>query len=72
MIYFYEFLRGAGLGLMLFAGFYFHKLTLFYLALALLPGLFLFIIAFLLIKNEELYKRLERTKLVPKPKIPSF
>ena len=60
MIYFYEFLRGAGLALTLFGALYFFvmsKYSLVDLCVGALPGLFVFVISVLLVENYELRQK---------------
>lgn len=63
MIYFYEFLRGVGLALLLFGALYFFiagGYSFIRLCFGALPGLFVFIVAILLIQNDELRRANEK------------
>lgn len=60
MIYFYEFLKGAGLALALFGALYCFmasKYSVVDMCVGALPGLFVFIISVLLVENYELRQK---------------
>ncbi|TQR60411.1 hypothetical protein [Campylobacter troglodytis] len=62
MIYFYEFLKGMSLALLIFGAFYFftnHSFSFSFLCLGATPGLLLLIVSVLLIENHELRKKQE-------------